>query len=188
MLWLLTIPVIGWFTFVDLINSHFPNSFCGPDYDPCRPLNFLEWCFLVAMGTFITAFISLVPILIAAFIGSLGTQRSTKDRDYPLVALRQQDGFAGRSFFLGSGYVGDRQYYFWYRQDGDHISGGKTYRQPSVRIYEGNYEPIMRTWKVKRGAWHWLVGCLIGMDLRDDDEWLPDFYLPTGSIKEGYTL
>jgi len=185
MIWILSIPFIIFFTFKDLIGSNFP-----PCYH-CDGRGFLNWCFLIFVGCCISFIISLVPIGIATFIGSIPERNGIKDKEYPLVSLRERDGISGQFYFLGSGSINDVQYYFWYRRNsGGDISGGKTIRGPGVRIYEtDNSEAKMITFKTEyknRNVSRWLW--IIGIDGRDDEDWCPDFYIPKGSIKEGYQL
>ena len=185
MLWLAAIPFIIFFTFWDLVGSCFPDLCAYSDHR-----SFLAWCFLIAVGCFASGLISAVPIGIACFIGSLPDRTGRKDQEYPLVALRERDGVQGNFYFLGAGSIRDAQYYFWYRRNpGGDVSGGKTYRGPGVRIYEGSETPKMVTFKteyVNPGIESWLW--LVGLDMRDETDWCPDFYIPTGSIKEGYVL
>jgi hypothetical protein len=181
MIFLLTIPFIVFFTFRSMIASGFPNF-------PGEPRGFLSWIFMVIVSCFFTGIISLIPFGIACWIGSLPKRTGKFDKDYPLIALRQKDGISGK-FFLGSGTVNDEQYYFWYRKESDHISGGKTIRSSGVRIYEGDYSPFMRTYKddylsPKTSKYIWIVG----IDMRGEDNYLPDFYIPSGSIQEGFSL
>lgn len=181
MIWLIAVPFIGYFTFRQLIASGFP----GLENDP---RGFLGWVFCILVGLFLTGLISLVPFAIASILGSNTNTVSVKVADYPLVALREKDGVSG-NFFLGSGYVGDEQYYFWYRRDSDHIEGGKTRRESSVRIYERDGTPIMRTWKsVYKSTFVQRYGWLYSIDLRHEDTYSPDFFIPRGSIKEGFQL
>ena len=181
MLWLAWIPVAAFFTFKDLYESGFPAI-------ANEPRNFLEWCFLVIVGCVFTAILSLPAVGLAAWIGGSWNRYGTKDKTYPLVALRERDGVSGQFYFLGAGEFQDRQYYFWYRKDGDHISGGKTSRVSGVRIYEDDSDPRMITFRTEyRNPLVSQYGWIIGIDLREDD-WYPDFHIPPGSIKEGYSL
>jgi hypothetical protein len=172
---LLAVLVIGFFTFRHI-------------FDDSSPDDFIEWLGSIFISTVFTGVISLIPFTVLSIIGS-NTDRVMKlDRDYPLVALRERDGVEGH-FFLGSGSISDKQYYFWYRQDGNFISGGKTEREPSVHIHEGDYKPFMRTWKAEyKNPWVAKHGWLFSLDLRDTDWYSPDFYIPTGSIQQGYGL
>jgi len=184
MIWLLTIPAIVYFTFSELIAACFPDYAC---HGTTR--GFLGWCFLVFVGCFISALISAVPILIGGAIGAIPERRGYKDSEFPLVALRERDGVAGH-FFLGTGFIGSEQYYFWYRKNDDGaISGGKTYREPGVTIYEDDSNPRMTTYTTKYVSdfarqYLWLIG----IDMRGGTDWCPTFHIPKGSVKEGYSL
>lgn len=182
MLWFGFVPLIMFFTFHGMYND----PVLGGGHEPRM---FIEWCFFIFSGCFLSALISLVPIGIAIYIGSLPELVGTKDQEYPLIALREKDGFSGQGYFLGAGFIGDKQYYFWYRRDPKgYISGGKTVREPHVDIYETEGIPKMVTSKTAYAnehikKWYWLIG----LDLRDPD-WCDRFYIPKGSIKEGFTL
>lgn len=182
MIWFLSIPVIFYFTFSNLYYSGFP------DFEP-HARTFLEWAFLIFVGFFIGFLISLVPIGANEMIGSLFEKKGVLDKEYPLIALRQQDGISGNFYFLGSGSFEDRQYYFWYRKDGNAIVGGKTLRDQNVRIYEDSINPRMVTFKEEfTSEWVKKYGWLIGDVELKNNNFDPDFYIPTGSIKEGFQL
>jgi hypothetical protein len=150
---------------------------------------FLDWCFVLFVSCFISALISTVPFGISAFIGSRPQTKGIKDAEFPLVALREKDGVKGNFYFLGAGVINDQQYYFWYIKNSDgSISGGKTYRCPEVRIYEQDGVPKMVTYKYEyKNKWIKKYLWIIGIDLRNN-EYYEDFYIPKGSIKEGYNL
>jgi hypothetical protein len=180
MIWALCIPVILFFTFSDLATWR----------EFQRPLSFLNWAFFIFMGCFISFLISIVPIVIGCIIGSQTQKRykAVLDAEYPLIALREKDGITGHSYFLGSGTIEDTQYYFWYRKQGDSIRGGKTKRTEGVRIFEtDDSEPKMVTWKTEYSLdkWAWIIGF---EDEQGSINWNPDFYIPKGSIKEGFIL
>jgi len=180
MIWLLTIPVIFYLTFTEMLQSYPFNR--GDN-------GFLEWCMLVFMTCLIGCLISLVPIGIAALIGSIPKIHGAIDKKFPLVALKEKDGFEGHSYFLGIGYIQDTQYYFWYRRnENGSISGGKTKRTSGVEIYEEEGTPTMITFtsEYKNPLSKYIV--LIGLDLRDDEQWCDRFIIPKGSIKENYSL
>lgn len=186
MLWFLSIPVIVYFTFVSLMHSGFPEVVLCPDG---YRRNFLEWCFLIFVGCVLSVLISLVPVGISVWIGSLPEIHGIKDTEYPLVALREKDGMAGRFYFLGAGSINSAEYYFWYRKNPNgSVSGGKTYRSPGVEVYEHTGEPIMITFKTeyknKLAKYIWIIG----LDIRKEGRWWPWFYIPKGSIKEGFVL
>jgi hypothetical protein len=183
MVWYLIIPVFAFYTFKNLYQSGFPQ------FAPTAHRNFLEWVFLIVMGSVISSVLSLVPVGLSCFVGSLPDCQGVANPPYPLVTLREKDGQSGR-FFLGSGSINDMQYYFWYRRNPDgSVSGGKTTRQPGVRIFEDDKFPHMVTFHTEYKSplaqkYLWLVGT----DIRDDSIWCPDFYLPKGSVREGFEL
>jgi hypothetical protein len=183
MLWLLTIPFIAYFTFRDMYHSGFP------DLDPDSvSRGFLAWAFLIFMSLLFTVFISSVPVGLACFIGSQRSYQGVKDKVYPLMTLGERQGFRGQSYFLGIGAIDNVEYYSWYRihEDGS-IRGGKTRRHEGVRIFTSN-NPCMVTYATQFSG-HDLVWKLIGIDTRDHDyHWNPVFYIPKGSIKEGFSL
>jgi hypothetical protein len=184
MIWILTMPVIWFFAFKNICyDSNFPEF--GHE-----PRNFLGWAIALLVGVVVSFLLSLIPVWIATFIGGMPERIGKPAKRYPLVALREKDGAAGRFFFLGAGSLEDVQYYFWYRKNDDgSVSGGKTERESGVRIYEDTDAPYMQTFKAEYKApsvarYLWLVG----MDMRSEEDWFPDFHIPAGSIKEGYVL
>jgi hypothetical protein len=179
MIWYLTIPFIVFFTFKNMIQSDFPDG---------SHRNFLEWAFLLIVSTFFSALLSLIPFGVSCLIGSIPKVTGIADAPYPLIALREKDGTTGR-FFLGSGTINDSQYYFWYRRAPDgSVRGGKTYREAGVRIWESD-DPHMTTFHPEyKNVWAKKLLWLVGTDLRDTETFCPDFYIPKGSIKEGFEL
>ncbi len=184
MIWLLLIPVIIYLTFQNMITSDFPVLDHAGGHR-----NFLEWCFTIGVACFISGLISLVPLGIGIFLGSLPYRVGKFDREYPLIALREKDGASGQFYFLGAGSVNNVQYYFWYRKNGDHIEGGKTVRASGVRIYQDNRGPCMVTFKTQYVSPVWgQIGWMLFLDVSDLEGWYPDFHIPAGSIKEGFSL
>ncbi len=183
MIWLFSIPVIIFLTFSELIKSDWDSMSGGHR-------GFLGWCMTILLGSVLSAIISFVPIGVAAIIGSIPEVHGVKDGEYPLIALREKDGFKGQFYFLGAGSISDRQYYFWYRQNPNgSISGGRTPRESGVEVYEYDGDPIMITYRTEyksklAGRYIWIIG----LDTRSKDNWYPRFYIPKGSIKEGFSL
>ncbi len=183
MIWYLIVPFIVYFTFSNLIRGNWLLM------QGQSRMNFLEWCFTIFVGCFLSLLISSVPIGLSCLIGSIPKTIGVANIPSPLITLHLKDGIEGR-FFLGSGYVGDAQYYFWYRKNADgSISGGKTRRNPGVRIYEDESQPRIVTFHTEysNSIWNKLLW-IVGTDMRDDEDWCPEFYIPKGSIKEGFSL
>lgn len=182
MIWLLMIPAIVILTFRSLIISDFPGM-DGEDR------GFLSWVVVLFLGCLISGVISLVPLGLGSWIGSIPARQGIEDHRYPLVALREKDGVSGR-FFLGSGLIESQEYYFWYRRNPDaSVSGGKTLRQPCVTIYEDNAVPTMVTFKTAytdKNTENWLR--FVGLDMRESEHWCEVFHIPPGSIAAGYSL
>lgn len=88
------------------------------------------------MPTFLTKInrgILILFILIGLGFGMLGCE--VKNEDYPLVQLKNETGMSG-SFFLASGSIGLREYYFFrYQMPDGGIKSGKV-RAEAVTIYE----------------------------------------------------
>jgi len=184
MIWFLTIPVIFFLTFKNVIESDLMwiNGASNGD--------FLEWVSAIFVALLLSCLISLVPVGIALLIGSIPKTKGVTLKEYDLMSLFEKDGISGR-FFLGIGSIDGIEYYFWYRRNKDNsISGGKTERSEDVQIYETDKKPKMITYQtdyknkyVKYFIW------LIGVDKRGSTNcWNPDFCIPKGSIKEGYSL
>lgn len=184
MIWYLFIPAIVFLTFKNLIASGFP------DLEGQHPTTFLGWIFLIFVGLAISGIISLAPFGISCWIGSIPEVIGRPNPEFPLIALREKDGISGKFYFLGAGSINSTEYYFWYRKNSDgSISGGKTARQSGVRIWEDDDHPHMVTFHTeyanplaRKLLW------IVGTDMRDDEQWCPDFYIPKGSIKEGFLL
>jgi hypothetical protein len=143
----------------------------------------------IFFGCFFGFFSSLLFLITPATIVGIGnTYEIVPDQSYALVALKERDGIYGR-FFLGSGTIEGSQYYFWYRktQDGG-IQGGRTYRDPSVAIREitDGSQPRMQTYRWADPTWwqYWFTIDQSG-PIQDIS---PIFYIPKGSIQEGYAL
>lgn len=153
--------------------------------------NFLDWCIYLATVAFVGALLAIPIIGFGCIIGSQQPRIGNLEHTYPLVALRQQDGFSGHSYFLGAGEIEDRQYYFWYRRNADGtVSGGKTVRDPCSSItLDASAAPAMSTYQTAylrpEVSWVWN---LFGIDARSNADWCPAFTIPPGSIKEGFSL
>lgn len=195
MIWLVTIPLVVFFTFKNMIEGNWLMLHAHGNWDgPAPP--FYQWPFLaviftIFVGLFISAFVSVFILAIPMIIGSQPKMVGVVDIDYPLMTLREREGMSG-TFFLGSGHIEDRQYYFWYRKNADgSISGGKTLREPCVKIRDtkDGEAPFMRTYRTQYAnptlaSWWYLVT----LDVRGDTGWCESFFIPPGSIKEGYSL
>lgn len=193
MFWFLSIPIVGFFVFKNLIEFNWLMlGGHGSEAPSLTEYPFLAFVFTVFVGCFATGLVSLAPIGLACFVGSLPERSGVVDASYPLVTLREKSGISGTFYFLGAGSIRDVQYYFWYRRNIDgSISGGRTYREKGVRIYEikDDSVPRMVTFKTKnQSSGLGVIWWLLTIDPRDDVDWCPDFYIPVGSIKEGYEL
>ena len=145
--------------------------------------------FMFIINCFVLIPMTIIGLLPAFVIGSMQPVVAVEYKSYPLVALSEKDGMAGRSYFLGEGSIADQQYYFWYRKNGDYIQGGKTIREPYVRIFEDNSQPRLVTFTTAyKSTWWAQNGWLFGIDIRSPVDIVPDFYIPPGSIKEGFSL
>lgn len=180
MIWFIGIVLIIFFTF--------RSDFLRDNLD-----DFLDWAVYIMVSSIIAFLISLVPLGLWLFIGSIPERVGVKAAEFELIALKDRDGFSGRFYFLGMGTLNDEQYYFWYRKNKDgSISGGKTPRHPEVLINELDdigAKPIMVTYKtvytnklVQKYIW------LIGYDRSGQEESWPRFIIPKGSIKQDITL
>lgn len=180
MIWLLTIPIIYYLTFTELMQGIiFAHSDKG----------FLDWVTLIFFSFFFGSLISLVPFGISALIGTIPKIHGVVDKKYPLIAIKEKDGFTGQLYFLGIGYIKDTQYYFWYRKnENGSISGGKTERTSGVEIYEKEESPTMITFRSEYKNPFAKYIWLIGIDLRCKKQWCDRFIIPKGSVKENYSL
>lgn len=186
MIWYLALPPMWILALYDIYKSGFPGFHEG------YSRNFLEWCFMLFVWVSISLILSLIMWGISSALGTIPEREGKADKKYPLIALREKDGMVGQ-FFLGSGYVGSTEYYFWYRKNEDgSVSGGRDQRCPGVRIYEdaaadGAYMQTFKT-HYKNQFFDSLFWFFIAIDMRDSTGWSSDFHIPLGSIKSGYIL
>lgn len=181
MIWILMVPIVFYLTFQDLSNDSFLfNSNMG----------FLDWVDFIVIGTFVSLLISIIPLSIGIFVGTRPKIYGEKSKERELVTLRNKDGFSGQGYFLGIGYITDKQYYFWYVRDDDGaIRGGKTARSEGVDIHETQNIPKMVSFRKRYYNEFWEKYLwLLGLDTRSDDVFCPRFYIPKNSIQENFTL
>jgi hypothetical protein len=191
MIWLLPIPFVLFFTFKNLIDGDW--LMIDREFEHFWQWPFLAIAFTIFVGLFISALISGALIGVGCAIGSMPERVGIEDKTYDLVTLRERDGVNGQFYFLGAGSIHDVQYYFWYRRNADGtIAGGKTVRAPGVRIHEiaDGSAPRMMTFRTvySNAIFNSVLWQLLALDPRDEADWFPDFYIPKGSIKEGYAL
>lgn len=120
-------------------------------------------------------------------IGQLFPSAPVEGEHQILAAIRDKDGVSGQ-FFLGSGFVESKPYYFYYQNvAGGGLRPGKLDADGSVTVYQEarpDAELVIFNWKVTYPGWAWVV-CL---PHSESDSQSFDFHVPTGTVKAGYSM
>jgi len=147
------------------------------------------------MSVFLGCFVGLVfggfiGVIAATLLGlPIPATTDTRTRTWHLASLRNNDGIQG-SFFLGTGSIGQSQYYFFYEEVGN------GFRPNKVRVDDGNviiYEEdrpnadLVISWTEYR---HRLIDNFVihWPELVPGSDPKYTFRIPKGSIKKGYSL
>lgn len=171
MIWFLLPVAVPFYAIYRAINCRY----CGDDI----PL-YIIVAIVTVGATFLAA---LVAAGIAFGIGSLIGSVPKKLGTWPLATLRDKEGTEG-GFFLGTGMIQSTPYIFYYSQNSDgSFSPSRTESTEKVKVYEEarddatitTYEPDFRNPL-------WLA---IAMPV---GSYGPDFRVPSGTIRRGYTL
>lgn len=159
--------------------------FKGVLFGDSPPESGLEWI----MMSFEALVMSLIPMGAAAGLAALiGTQFDTKPvlvQTDTLTTIRDKDGLTG-SFFLGTGSIKGDQYYFYYRRLADGgVSPGKVYAGSGVRVYEEERaDATLQTYEWKLiSDWAWLVALPV-----NSGGYSFDFHVPSGTVKQGFSM
>lgn len=120
-------------------------------------------------------------------IGQAFTSSPVEGQHQHLAVIRDKDGVEGR-FFLGSGYIENQQYYFYYQNlpDGG-LRPGKVVADQGVTVYQEDRkdaELVIFNWKINYPAWAWLV-CLPAPEGTGKSF---EFHVPKGTVKDGYSM
>lgn len=127
---------------------------------------------------------SIVGLAIAAVIGNiLPVKRNPNPVITKLASLKGEKGTSG-PFFLGSGNINTKLYYFFYKKIGRGYQSEKTEANDKVMIFEEKREDgELRTYsRIFKKGWFGLFAFCY------DDEPEHDFIIPEGSLKRGFTL
>ena len=132
---------------------------------------------------------------------SLGTQMGTGhpahwklEETAALVSLRSSSGVTG-NFFLGSGTIGQGQYYFFYEKLGEGYQPGSIAAANNVTIFEEKREDgELKTYVSSGFANPWIA--LIGLSSQSRPyafsllklNKLYEFRIPEGSLKQNFVL
>lgn len=145
-------------------------------------LDYVMMFFLAAMIAMVTAAFSLMAGML---IGLAFPAHPVKSGETPLVALRDKDGIQG-SFFLGSGYIEDKQYYFFYAQQPDGaFTPGKVEANRWVRVYEQERsDAVLITYRWEANS-RWAQWLSVPVNAIGNSY---DIHVPRGTVRRGYTM
>lgn len=133
-----------------------------------------------------------VSVIAAALVGGMaygcGTLfpvTSYKAATVSLTTIRDKDGVEGR-FFLGTGTIESKPYYFYYRKNRDgSVSPGKISYDSNVRVYQEKRDDAQFVRWASKSKWNWVW--LIAAPPSED--WYGvDFHVPEGTVKSGYSM
>lgn len=142
--------------------------------------------FMMAMFAFVIAVLAGAFSLGAgALVGLAFPAHPVKNSETPLVALRDKDGIQG-SFFLGSGHIEDKQYYFFYAQQPDgSFTPGKVEANRWVRVYEQERsDAILITYRWEANS-RWAEWLSVPVHAIGNSY---DIHVPRGTVRRGYTM
>lgn len=153
--------------------------------DLMAPQSFFGWFFGCLFSLFFVAFAAMLCGGAAYGIGTLFPVTTYKAGAIPLTVIRDKDGIEGR-FFLGTGTLESKPYYFYYAKNGDgSVSPGKISYDTNVRVYQEKREDaqIVRWASKSKYSWVWIFAA------PPSDEWYGvDFHVPEGTVKSGYSM
>lgn len=125
--------------------------------------------------------------LIAYGIGQLYPTHPVEIERASLVAIRDKDGVSG-TFFLGTGYIEGKPYYFYYKKLSSSIfQPGKVEADGSVTVYEEQRtgaELVTFANKIAYPWWAWLVS----LPYPSGSTYTYAFHVPQGTIRTGYSM
>lgn len=147
-------------------------------------------------GLFLTCVITAFSFIIMFFIGGIACavmfdMHLVKTAEQTLVAIRDKDGIGG-SFFLGSGSIDSKPYYFYYVKLTD--GGIRPDRMPintSITIYEEDRTDAVLIWR----KWEYDMqeirnnsfGYRFAIPMSGNNQvW--EFHVPKGTIRTGYSM
>lgn len=171
MIWFLLVPVVFVYAFKEFVideSSDFMDRFMGF-------VMTLMMCVLAAM----------MSTGAACLVGLAFATHPVKVSEHALIALSDKDGIEGQ-FFLGSGLIKGDQYFFYYRQLNDGgFQADKVYAGSGVRVYEEARQDaklITFQWQLNE-PWAFVVSIPVR-----DGGYSYEFYVPTGTIRRGFTM
>jgi len=170
MLWIITFGIIGLISAIRFIQ------------DWCE--GFFPWFFGVIGIVVFTVIMALVGCLPALIFGIPFEKQWVETEQVKLLSLRSADGVKG-NFFLGSGSIGTKQYYFFYKEKGVGYQPGKVEANGNVIVYEeeGRHDGLIKTYKKEFTSTFWVS--LIAQTWPSERY---DFFIPVGSLKKDFIL
>jgi hypothetical protein len=150
---------------------------------PNRPNNVFEWVFIFVSAVVLGALPGgLVGLGLSYLLGILFPKKWFEYK-HELVSLRGSEGTQGR-FFLGSGSIGQGEYYFYYEKSGAGYAPGKIMIDNNVTVYEEEREDGQMVVFVRHFVW-WTQVRLFANWPR---EWRYEFHIPKGTLKQEFHL
>lgn len=144
---------------------------------------FLERCCDTFFLVVFTAIAFGVGIGFASFIGLVVPKQWTGPETTKLVSLRNNDGISGH-FFLGSGSIETKQYYFFYKEaERGGYRPGKIEVADNVIVYEEkqqNGQLKVYTYQFSKPAYYWFAFKI--------PSYRYEFVIPEGSLKQNFVL
>ena len=155
-------------------------------FDPLMmPETWYGWFLGGIFQLFVSAFAGLLICGAAVGVGKLFPITTYQAATVPLTVIRDKDGVEGH-FFLGSGTIESKPYYFYYIKNHDgSVSPGKISYDANVRVYQEKREDaqFIRWASKSKWGWVWLVAAP-----PSDDWYAVDFHVPAGTVKSGYSM
>ena len=124
-----------------------------------------------------------VSIISGAVVGSSWDTHRVNSGRTELAALRDKDGMAGR-FFLGSGMIESKPYFFYWRKNKDGSLSATQIESSGVKVFEDTkdeaYIQYFRFEIIDADSLYWLGFKSSGTGR--------EFHVPEGTIRRGFSL
>ena len=144
--------------------------------------DFLEYCMTTLTLAFFAALAFALGILLALAIGLVVPSQWAGPETTNLVSLRNSDGISGH-FFLGTGSIGNTQYYFFYKEAGQGYKPGKVEVANNVIVFEDKREDGQLKTYTRQ-----FINPLFKWIAIDRLKHRYEFIIPEGSLKKNFSL
>jgi hypothetical protein len=171
MIWFLLVPVVFVYAFKEFVIDDI--------------YGFLDRFMGFFMALLITVLAAGMSAGAACLVGLAFATHPVKSSEHVLVALRDKDGVQG-TFFLGTGSIkGDTYYFYYYQLSDGGLQADKIYAGDGVRVYEEARQDaklVTFRWELNE-PWAWVISIPVR-----DGGYSYEFYVPTGTIRRGFTM